>query len=260
MNEKDNKFLKIQNCRVSTNRLFPRSPFTVETNDLSAIMPAKRESPYRLEFSTSSTESDSSDSIFTPFFFSDKKQPMTMSHLSSCPKATNSIKSASEQHSALSSPYQNPSFNPQLAVLESFIASSHCPLPRSPTQQDIQFLNCCRFVEFAIKTRSVSNLRSAFTQFVQGADYCSGSVARPAASKRIYKINDYFGIPEIMQIYSNPCCFRCKPNTEKRTIYRQVVYAICKNVYAEFDFRTLKSFVLDGNSINEYQKRTLAEM
>lgn len=142
------------------------------------------------------------------------------------------------------------------SIMKSFVVSARGALPSSPTQQDIEFLNCCRFFEYALKKRSISNLRDAFSEFVRSEKYCSPSLTHSATSKRILKIRDYLGITEIMPIYSNPCCLRVEPTTEDYIIQRQVVYAVCKNIYNEFDFRILKSFIKGGNIIVEYSTRT----
>ena len=151
---------------------------------------------------------------------------------------------------------QKPNSNSLLTFVKLFVASSHGTLPSSPTKQDIEFLNCCRFVAYALNNRSISNLRSTFGEFARSKYYYSPLLVRTAALKRMLKVRDYFGTPEIMSIYSNPCCLRTKPTTEENTIQRQVVYAVCKNTYNEFDFRVLKSFIKEGNVVNKYSKQT----
>ena len=331
---------------------------TLGTTTLPPVISVKRELPYVLESSTSSTDSDSSDDRNTPFYFSDTKRPLVMSYMSPTTEPSKSHKSASEQPSIplsfihnftfssssssscscntttsnyksmstptrqkpisssptnhipiLSSPTNNkpisspsnhvpisassnqksistpsnhyinpssipipiptptptptptprtqkPNSNSLLTFVKLFVASSHGTLPSSPTKQDIEFLNCCRFVAYALNNRSISNLRSTFGEFARSKYYYSPLLVRTAALKRMLKVRDYFGTPEIMSIYSNPCCLRTKPTTEENTIQRQVVYAVCKNTYNEFDFRVLKSFIKEGNVVNKYSKQT----
>lgn len=293
--------LRMESHSAPETRLFDRIFLSLESSVLPPVIPVKRELPYILDSSTSSSDSDYSDDSCISFYFSSKKKQTSTDHAPADTESSKSLESASELQSTTPTPIptsslltsvqdsssqsnqnpvslpppsvqkpslsppldsnqhpissppsvQKPAPRPLLALVRSFIASSHGSLPDSPTQQDVEFLNCCRFVEFAVKTRSVPNLRSAFAKFAQSERYCSTSQIRSAALKQPIKIKDYFGIPKIVSIYSSPRCFHAKPTASNNSIQRQVTFAICKNAYNEFDFRVLKSFILEGNEATE---------
>ena len=201
----------------------------------SVVLPPQRIASQPLP-DDSTTDSDSSDFIFTPLF---------PSLLDSCKR----VASDSDGFTAPKRVCQNDSSiaNPTTDIISSLVACAHLPLPLS-SPSDIEFANCCRFIQWLTMHQS-NNLHDSYLQFTQSGHYIS--TPKAVQVPRFGNTNNqYYG--DLLEVSRNIPTTYCSKRQGKRNttgIERQVVQATCSCLHCEFDIGVLNVYLLRDHLI-----------